>query len=149
MKYQQGNIGRVFVVKFEHGDNIFDQLKELFKTEQIFLASIFLIGAIKKGKLVSGPRTAEFPPDAIWKKVDTPSEILGIGTIVYTENDPEPHIHITLGHGDKTLTGCLREFAEVFITVEAVIAEISGIKAFRKMDEHIKVRTLDMNDEAP
>ena len=56
MKYQQAELGRVFVVKFEHGDDLLESIKELVSREEISFATISFLGALLKADIVAGPK---------------------------------------------------------------------------------------------
>jgi len=43
-------------------------------------------------------------------------------------------LHGAFGKGDSVKVGCLREKAETFLVLEAVILELSGINAMREFD---------------
>ena len=63
MKYTKGTIGRVFLVKFEDGDILIDNLSLLAKKEMIKAATMIFIGALKQGDLVTGPKKPVIPPE--------------------------------------------------------------------------------------
>ena len=135
MKYAKGSIGRVFFVRFEHGEDILDKIRELAEKENIALASIILIGALKDATIVCGPSKPEIPPEPVFVSFDDGREVLGMGTLVKRKGAIHPHIHGSFGKGKEALTGCLRKDCRTFITIEALITEITGITAERKKDE--------------
>ena len=144
MIYSAGNIGRVFIAKFDHEDDLSQEIESIIKNENIHFATILLIGALKSGKIVAGPENDKLPPRPDWKYFSHTHEILGAGTIVNTGDSVLSHIHITMGRGDKAFVGCLRGAAEVFLTVEAVITEIIGIEALREYNSEIKQKILKL-----
>lgn len=134
MKYAAGNIGRVFLVRFEHGDDLIEKIKELAAKERISLASITLLGALKNGELVTGPKELVTPADANWSGFGDGREVLAFGLIVPGEKGIKLHLHGAFGRGGETLTGCLRKNAEVFITIDCIVTEIDGINVVKKKE---------------
>ena len=56
MKYQMGKMGRIAVARFEDGENILDNIVEIAKKEDIRCAVFYLVGGIRQGRVVVGPR---------------------------------------------------------------------------------------------
>jgi len=142
MEYAKGAVNRVFAVRFDDKEDILSGIEDIVKRENIGFATILILGAVKKGKIVSGPEYDRLPPDPNWNFFSRTHEIIGGGTIVSDGNIVEPHIHIALGRADRSLTGCLRGVSEVFITVEAVITEVTGIEVARRKDEKTGIKLL-------
>ncbi len=46
MKYQQGTVGRIFVAKVEHGEDMLAEVKTLAVKENIRSAFMLIIGAV-------------------------------------------------------------------------------------------------------
>ncbi|MCX5668605.1 MAG: DUF296 domain-containing protein [Candidatus Omnitrophica bacterium] len=134
MQYTQGTIGRVFLVKFQDGDILIDNLTELAKQEQIKAASVIFIGALKQGDLVTGPKQPVIPPEPNKVVFKDGWEVMGIGTIFTNSKGPQMHIHASMGKKNKVLTGCVRGKSKVFLVIEAVILELKGIKASKDID---------------
>lgn len=135
MQYREGTIGRVFLVRFEHGDDLVKQIKELAVKENIALATITLLGAIKKGDVVTGPKELKVPAESVWASFSDGREVLAAGMIVAEGQEAKLHLHGAFGRGKETLTGCLRKNSEVFITIDGVVTELKGIKAVKRKDE--------------
>ncbi|PIU40982.1 MAG: DNA-binding protein [Candidatus Omnitrophica bacterium CG07_land_8_20_14_0_80_42_15] len=134
MKYTQGKIGRIFVLKFDDGDVLLEKLGAFVKKEKLKAATMIFIGALKKGDLVTGPKKPVIPPlpnKIIFKNA---WEVLGIGTIFTNSKGPQIHIHSAMGKKLKTLTGCVRGKTEVFLVIEAVVFELKGVKATKDID---------------
>jgi len=144
MKYTKGKIKRIFVVKFEHNDNLLSELTKLARKEKIKSGIIHLIGALEKAEFVAGPKKVEIPPEPIWRKFDDGREILGFGTIFWKGNEPKIHIHACIGREDKVNLGCIRSDAEVYLVIEAIIIEIDATVA-RKYDEKTGLDLIDIN----
>ncbi|MCQ1535789.1 DUF296 domain-containing protein [Methanosarcina sp. KYL-1] len=134
MEYAKGRIGRVFTVRIDHGDDLILELLKLAELERIESAVFMLLGALKEGKLVAGPKENKRPPDPVWSGFGDVHEILGIGNIFLEDGKPKIHLHAGAGRGDAVRLGCLRGESETFMVVEVFILEIEGISAKRVMD---------------
>ena len=144
MKYQTGEIGRVIVAKFEDGDAILENLIDIAKKENIRAGIFYLVGGIKNARIVVGPEKEELPPTPVWKELVDSHETMGIGTIFRYGDEPKIHLHGAYGKHDSTKVGCLREMAETFIVLEAIIFELKGIDAVRNLDPKSNMVLLDM-----
>jgi uncharacterized protein len=145
MKYARGTVGRIFFVRFEHGEDILEKIRELAEKESISLATITLIGALKDATIVCGPSKPEIPPEPVFVSFDDGREVLGIGTLVRRKDGIHPHIHGSFGKGEQALTGCLRKDCRTFITIEALITEVSGVTAERKKDDKTGIELLSFD----
>ncbi len=135
MEYIKGKIGRVFTVRIDHGDDLILELIKLAELEHIESAVFTILGALKEGKLVVGPKESIRPPEPIWSGFDDTHEILGIGNIFLENEKPKVHLHVGTGRGDSVKLGCLRGESEVFMVVEAFVLELEGISARRVIDK--------------
>ena len=144
MKYQIGNTGRIVVAKFDDHDDVLNNLNEIAKKENIRNAVFWLIGGMREGKIVVGPETDELPPKPVWKELGESHELLGIGTIFWFEDEPKIHLHGAFGKKDMLKIGCLRENAETFLVLEAIIMEIDGVNAIREIDPEIGMPLLKL-----
>ncbi|MDP8298356.1 MAG: DNA-binding protein [Candidatus Tantalella remota] len=142
MKYTKADTGRVFVVRFDHGDDFLEKLKEIIREEEIFFSTITFLGALSGGEMVCGPVDLKVPASPVEVSFDDGREVLGWGTIVSDGSDVKPHLHSSVGKGEEALVGCLRRGCEVFITVEAVITEIRGADISREKDPRTGHETL-------
>ncbi len=135
MEYVKGRIGRVFTVRVDHGDDLILELIKLAELEHIESAVLILLGALKEGKLVTGPKENIRPPEIVWSGFDDAHEILGVGDIFLEDGKPKIHLHVGTGRGDSVKLGCLRGENKVFMVVEAFILELEGISARRITDK--------------
>ncbi len=135
MQYGQGGIGRVFVLRFDDGDDLLECIKEVVKEEGIKAATIQLLGGMQCAEMVCGPRDTVSPPTPMWEGFSDGRELLGIGTIFTSSGEPSIHLHGAVGRKKETYTGCIRKSTRVFLLVEAVITEITGLDAHKKLDE--------------
>ncbi|GAB4423308.1 MAG: DNA-binding protein [Thermodesulfovibrionales bacterium] len=134
MQYQVGQTGRVVVARFEDKEDVLGNLGSIVKKEGIRAAAFYLVGGMREGRIVVGPERDEIPPTPIWRELGESHEIVGFGTIFYQGNEPKVHFHGAFGKRDMVKVGCMREKAETFLVLEAVIIEIEGVKATREPD---------------
>lgn len=134
MEYAKGRIGRVFTVRIDHGDDLILELIKLAELEKIESAVFMLLGALKEGNLVVGPKENKRPPEPVWFGFNDAHEILGIGDIFQEDGKPKIHLHAGIAREDSIKLGCLRGESEVFMVVEVFIFELEGIPARRVMD---------------
>jgi len=134
MKYQIGKTGRVVMARFEDREELLENINTIARKEEIKSAVFCLLGGIRQGRVVVGPEKDELPPTPVWRDLKESHEVLGIGTIFWDESGPKVHFHGAFGKKDMVKVGCLREIAETFLVLEAVIIEIEGINAQRKLD---------------
>lgn len=134
MKYSQGRIGRVFVIKFEDGDILAEELIDLAREQKIRSASFVFLGALKKGDLVTGPKKPVVPPEPNWVSFRDGWEVLGMGSLFTGKLGPQIHVHSSMGKKNKVLTGCVRKKSSVFLVIEAFLFEIKGIRASKDID---------------
>jgi predicted DNA-binding protein with PD1-like motif len=134
VKYQVGSAGRIIVVKFNDGELILDGLRDIAQKEDIKAAVFYLIGGMKTGRFVVGSETEDMPPRQVWRELKESHEFVGLGTIFWQEDVPKVHFHGAFGKLDEVKMGCLRESAEAFIVIEAIIVEIKGVTAIRELD---------------
>ena len=134
MDYQVGTPGRIIVARFNHGEDVLAGLEEIARRENLRAAAFNLVGALKGGRFVVGPESEEMPPVPVWRHLAESHEAVGFGTIFWEGDRPKVHFHGSFGKGDAVRVGCLREASEVFLVLEAVITEITGVTAVREID---------------
>lgn len=134
MKYTKGNIGRIFVLKFDNDDVLLDELANFAKKEKVRTATVIFIGALRAGDLATGPKKPVIPPEPNWASFKDGWEVMGIGTIISNKNAPQIHIHTAMGKGKDTLIGCVRKKTRVFLVIEAIVFELVGVKASKSPD---------------
>lgn len=142
MNYQVGKVGKIIVARFDNGEGLLQNLAGIAKAEDIRAAVLYLVGGMQKGRIVTGPEKDELPPEPVWREISESNEVLGIGTIFWEEDEPKIHLHGAFGKRDAVKVGCLRENAEVFLILEAVIIEIEGVNAIRELDPTIGLSLL-------
>lgn len=139
MQYTEGQIGRVFVVRIDDGEDMLLSLRQFILDKNIHTGSIHFLGALMNGRMVTGPEEPVIPPVPHFVMFEGGWEIFGIGTIYPGEGGPHIHYHASVGRSGHALTGCLREKAITYLIVEAVIMEFTGLSARREFDEKMQL----------
>ena len=134
MRYTKGGVKRIFVLKFDDDDRLIDEISKFAKKEKVKTAVFVFLGALKKGDIVTGPKKPVIPPRPNWKKFKNAWEAMGIGTIFTNRSGAQIHIHASMGQKDKVLTGCVRKKSSVFLVIEAVVFELTGVRASKDPD---------------
>jgi predicted DNA-binding protein with PD1-like motif len=155
MQYSQGRIGRVFTIRFDDGEDFLAELERFVRTKDIQTGTVQFLGALREGQMVAGPKEPVIPPVPHHEDIYGGWEILGFATIYPGLEGPAIHLHATAGRGMKTVTGCLRKKAEIYLVVEAVLTEIINVRTSRVHDEKTGVllpvfeETLEPEPETP
>jgi uncharacterized protein len=144
MQYAQGSFGRVFLLKFDDQDDLLAGIRTVAIKEQVKAGTIMLLGGLRSGSIVTGPKEAVIPPEPVWQNFSDGREVLGIGTLYWHNDGPAIHLHGALGRGKETLTGCIRKDHSVYLVIEAVLTEIIGIDARRALDSNTGLVMLDL-----
>lgn len=134
MQYAEGRPGRIFVIRVDHGEDFLATVRQFLIDKDVKYGSLFFLGALYEAGLVSGPVEPVLPPVPQKYIVDGGWELAGTGTIYPGEDGPSLHVHAALGRGERSRTGCLREFAKVYLVMEVVIFEFMGFSAGREFD---------------
>jgi predicted DNA-binding protein with PD1-like motif len=128
MEYSTGRPGRIFFSRFEHGEDLLSGIRTLCLKEAICFGTVQVIGALLKGTMVCGPREPVLPPVQVSRPFSAGWEVIGFGVILPGVDGPRVHLHASLGRGGEVMTGCLRAAPATYITIEAIITEVEGIK---------------------
>lgn len=139
MQYAECRAGRVFVLRIDDGEDILEVLRDFLIETGVSAAVIQIIGALRGGMMVTGPREPVLPPVPVREEIAGGSELLGFGTVYPGVQGPAIHLHAATGRGRETRTGCVRETARTYLVVEAIITELVGINAVRELDERTGV----------
>jgi predicted DNA-binding protein with PD1-like motif len=136
MKAAEGRIGRVFVLRLEHGDVVPRAIEQFAEEKGISAGHVILVGGLDEGEVVVGPRrSAERPPEPMLLPIDGAHEVAGVGVLAPDEDGkPILHIHAALGRSGKTTTGCLRPGVKTWLVGEAIVYEIVGANMARLHD---------------
>jgi hypothetical protein len=139
MQYTEGQLGRVFIVRIDDGEDMLVSLRQFILDKGIHAGSILFLGALMSGRMVTGPEEPVIPPTPHFVMFEGGWEVFGLGTIYMGEGGPHIHYHASVGRSGHALTGCLREKATTYLIVEAVIQEFTGLSARREFDKKMQV----------
>jgi predicted DNA-binding protein with PD1-like motif len=128
-------MGRIFVARVDHGEDFLAGMRDILVKEGISHAIIFFLGALKEGSMVTGPEEPVIPPSPHWVHFGSGWEVVGVATAYPGGDGPAIHFHGSIGRGDQARTGCLREKAETYLVMEAVVFELGDLPARRARDE--------------
>ncbi len=145
MKWSEGHIGRVFVIRLEDGDVVPGCIEEFARKNSVTVGHAILIGGIGGGQIVVGPRDSdERPPQAMLFPVDGAHEVVGVGVLAPGEDGkPVLHIHAALGRSGRTVMGCLRPGVTTWLVGEVILYEILGTQVARVMDDESGLALLE------
>uniref|UniRef100_A0A831ZKT3 DUF296 domain-containing protein n=1 Tax=Desulfacinum infernum TaxID=35837 RepID=A0A831ZKT3_9BACT len=137
MRYDEGRIGRVFVLRLEEGERIPDVIENFAREKGVARAMAILLGGIGDGsRIVVGPEAGR--GTEIIPMVHTLSgiqEILAVGTVFPDEQgNPVLHMHGASGREGGASVGCTRAGVTVWLVGEVILLEILGTTAARKKD---------------
>ncbi len=131
MEYRTGTIGRVLTIRFDHGDDFLEGLKEIVVKEKIENSWFQILGAVRHADVVIGPEEPVVPPKPVWTRVEEAREAIGTGSIYMDGDKPVIHLHAALGHHGETITACVRKNTRVYLILEVILFELMGINACR------------------
>jgi len=137
MRYSEGSLGRVFVLRLEDGDPLNTTVEEFAREHGIGRGVAFYVGGGAGGtSLVVGPDTAR--TDAVvplLHALSAPSETFAFGTLFPNEaGEPALHMHAACGREGYATVGCTRAGLETWLIGEIVLIEILGTSASRRVD---------------
>ena len=139
MQYSEGQVGRVFVVRIDDGEDFLVSMRKFIADKGIQSGSVLFLGALMNGRMVTGPEEPVIPPTPHFVMFEGGWEVFGVGTIYPGEGGPHIHYHASVGRAGHALTGCLREKATTYLIVEAVIIEFTGLFGRREFDERTQM----------
>ena len=136
MKACEGRLGRVFVIRLEDGDVVPGSIERFAEEKGVSVAHVILVGGIRDGEVVVGPRRSEEkPPEPMLLPIDGAHEVAAVGVLAPGEDGkPVLHIHAALGRSGKTTTGCLRPGVTIWLVGEVILYEILGAEVKRVSD---------------
>ncbi len=140
MQYAQGQVGRVFVVRIDNGEDFIESMRRFVTEKEIQCGSVTFLGALMAGRMVTGPEEPVIPPVPHFVMFEGGWEVFGVGTIYPGEDGPHIHYHASVGRAGHALTGCLREKATTYLIVEAIIIEFTGLAGRREFDAKTQTR---------
>ncbi len=137
MKYSTASLGRALVIRLEDGDIVHECIEEAARAEGIARAAVILIGGADGGsRLVVGPEDGRADPIVpMHRTLHDVHEMAGAGTIFPNEQgQPVLHLHAAFGRDDRVTAGCISAGVTTWIVGEAVVIELLGNEASRRLD---------------
>ena len=138
MKYSEGNIGRIFVIRLEDGDKLPAAIESFAADHNVLRGMCILVGGVKgDSKIIVGPESSDaMPPAPMLLSLIGVHEISGVGTI-FPDKQGKPilHMHAAMGRGDQTKVGCIRPGIDVWQVGEVILLEITDNTSQRVLDD--------------
>ena len=144
MQYSEGSLGRVFVLRMDDGEDLLESIQKFVEEKCIESGMMLFLGAMKEGRAVTGPEEPVIPPTPHFETFDSAWEVFGMATVYPSTDGPKIHIHSSMGRGRAALVGCIRDKAQVYLIVEAVLIEFKGLGARRELDERTGLYLLSL-----
>jgi uncharacterized protein len=146
MQYSEGRFARVFALRMDDEDDLIASLQKFVQEKRVDSCMALFIGALRDGQAVTGPEMPVIPPIPHYENFDSAWEVFGMATIYQSAVGPKMHIHSAIGKGREAIVGCIREKAKVYLVVEAVLFEFSGLNAKREWDEKTGLHLLSLEN---
>lgn len=151
IKMAEGGLGRVLVMKLAPGSDLLKSIVEVADRENI-RAGLVLSGAgsLRRATI----RNVKSFPDSfpitddnrVFTPKDEPLELLSLsGNISRQDDEVFIHCHITISSGiedGQAYGGHLVEGCIALVTIEVIIAEITGLQMTRKTDPETQAAEL-------
>jgi uncharacterized protein len=136
MDYRKGSIGRIFIARVDHGEDLLAELSSLALKEEIVSAFFIILGGLEKAEFVTGPKESVVPPVEIWSAFGDGHQIVGAGNIFWENGTPKIHLHGVTGSTKEITMGCIRKTASTFMYLDVFIIE-TDILAKRVFDKNL------------
>ncbi len=146
MRYSKAELGRVLVIRLEDGDVVHECIEEAARREHVARAVVILLGGADRGsRIVAGPENGRaLPITPIGRVLHDVHEIAGAGTIFPdAEGRPVLHLHAAFGRDDAAMVGCIRTGVTTWLVAEAVVLELVGNEAARRVDSATGLELLE------
>jgi predicted DNA-binding protein with PD1-like motif len=143
MQYSEGQVGRVFALRLEHGEPMPESLEAFAAEREVYSGLVIMVGGVDDGsRLVVGPEDgAALPAVPMVTALSGVHEVAAVGTLFPAASEapgrpgrPVLHMHAACGRQADTTTGCIREGISTWQTLEILLIEISGLDAARVSD---------------
>lgn len=138
MQYTQGQLGRIFALRLEHGELMPQTLEDFCVEHNVVSGLALMVGGADDGsRLVVGPEDGNvMPPLPVVTTLVGAHEIAGVGLIFPgAEGKPVLHMHAASGRQDSVVTGCIRAGVVAWHVLEVMLIEVTGLDAIRLPDE--------------
>jgi len=147
MKYASASLGRALIVRLEDGDVVHECIEEAARAAGIARAAVILLGGAEGGsRLGVGPEDARADPIVSMERaLYDVHEMVGAGTLFPDEaGRPVLHLHAVCGRDDQVTAGCIRAGVTTWVIGEAVLIELVGSEACRRVDPATGFELLDV-----
>lgn len=137
MQYSEGQIGRVFAIRLEHGERMPEALEQLAAEKAVQSGLAIMVGGADEGsRFVVGPEDGHtMPPKPMVSTLSGVHEVAAVGTLFPDDQgQPRLHMHAAFGRGSQTQSGCIREGIVSWQVLEILLVEVSGLEAARVLD---------------
>jgi len=147
MRYTTAGLGRALVIRLEDGDVVHECIEEAARAEGIARAAVILLGGADGGsRVVVGPEDGRADPIVPMERVlHGAHEMAGAGTLFPDEaGRPVLHLHAAFGRDATVTAGCIRTGVTTWVVGEAVVFELTGSAATRRVDPATGFELLDV-----
>lgn len=147
MQYDEGQLGRIFILRLEQGDRLPETIETFARGHDIKSGMLIYLGGANDGsRLVVGPEENHseslVPIIHMLKGIQ---EVLALGTLFPNESgDPVLHLHAAAGREGNASVGCTRAGVEVWLVGEVVLFELLGTVGQRKKDPRVGFELLEL-----
>ncbi|MCX7599600.1 MAG: DNA-binding protein [Armatimonadetes bacterium] len=152
VQYTEGQLGRVFLLRLEHGEPMPQSLEQFAAEKGVSFGLVVLVGGADSGsRLVVGPEDGTvLPPVPMVRELLGVHEVAGLGILAPGENGrPQLHMHAACGRGQMTAAGCIRTGLITWHVLEVLLIEVTGLVAARRRDEATGFSLLQCAMEEP
>jgi uncharacterized protein len=147
MRYAEGSLGRVFVLRLEEGDRLPDTIEKFALDHAVHSALVVYLGGAASGsRLVVGPKAGQGEQIIpLIHSLAGPQEVMGIGTLFGNESQqPILHLHAACGREGQATVGCTRAGVDVWLIGEVVMVELLGVQVQRQRNRQNGLELLEV-----
>ncbi len=137
MKYSEGRLGRIFILRLEDGEPLNDTIEAFAREQQLSHGLAFFLGGSGDGsKMVVGPQAGRDQIIPMIHLLQGSQEVLALGTLIPDSSGaPVLHMHAAAGREGRATVGCTRAGVAVWLIGEVVLLEILGAGAAQRKKE--------------
>lgn len=133
MFYHKTNIKKVYIGRFNKGDDIIEALENFMAQNKIKKGIINIIGAVQRATIGYYDQKKR---KYVKKKINLPMEILNIsGNVSVKENKPFVHLHAVFSKKNGTTLGGHLLSPTIVFGGEFIIGHLKGKELIRQYDE--------------
>jgi len=138
MQFTEGQFGRVFALRLEHGEPMPDVLEEFCIDHNVKTGMAIMVGGADDGSnLVVGPEDGDgIPVNPMVTALQGTHEAGAVGTIFpNADGKPVLQMHAACGREQSTITGCIRKGIKTWHILEIILIEMTGLDMARLKDD--------------